>query len=706
MSEREDVSHRTQDSRVQSNHAFHKPFPPLPQEAMLAQQQQHILAAHVNCQLPILQLPEPATIPRSLHAPLYTQHLRLPQAPFTPSQPYGYLLPSPNKSFYSNSPMEPRRERVSLQTYTNPPLISHFSQASIVYEPPIVLKIKDFMIKWIIEWWLLEIVSWIFGTMCLSTVIGVLLLTDSREIPQWPLGLTINGFLSVFSACAKAALILPTAECLGQLKWNWFKGGPRSMIDFEILDTASRGPWGSLLLLLRSLRTKGLSLASIGAAIILLCLPLDLFFQQVIQYPKVWVAISSQPVVPRAFTYIPPDNSYNQNGTRHSAPDLTLQQVMQPFFYSNGTTPDLDMSCPTSNYYMDGPSLYPNATQCGWFLNITSSSPVLMSGYTIDPSSLAKGEALETRLFPLVDALTRESFYGGSVHFSDMPDPLLDVLIVATPNGASAVYQNATPITYECALHWCVQTLQTGKFSGQLSQNITQRFINQTAVPWPWTVLPDYDYLYSQHIVITPSELDDTRSESKQMVDGSDDSYGLSNDTMLSTIFLMDIVAPSFFTAQDQNSESVVKYYTLDTNGARTRSTNANPWLEEGITVHMDRVAEAMTIGIRNTPNETGQVEYVVGTSWEERVHVEVRWPWLILPLVLSGMSLLFLASTVIRSSRDVDEVGIWKSSALAVLFNGLGDDVQRSVGPNARMGEIRLKARELSVKLVPDEEK
>lgn len=104
----------------------------------------------------------------------------------------------------------------------------------------------------------MEIISWIFGTMCIAVVVGVLLMYDDHELPQWPLGITIGGFLAVFSACAKAGLLLPTAECLGQLKWNWFKSQPRSMIDFEILDTASRGPWGSVILMLRSLREKGL----------------------------------------------------------------------------------------------------------------------------------------------------------------------------------------------------------------------------------------------------------------------------------------------------------------------------------------------------------------------------------------------------------------------------------------------------------------
>jgi hypothetical protein len=79
---------------------------------------------------------------------------------------------------------------------------------------------------------------------------------------------------------------------------------------------------------------------------------------------------------------------------------------------------------------------------------------------------------------------------------------------------------------------------------------------------------------------------------------------------------------------------------------------------------------------------------------------VKIRWIWVTLPLSLLVFSFIFLLATVIRSSRDEDTVGIWKTSALAVLFNGLGDDVQSNVGPHVRMGEARSKARDMKVHL------
>lgn len=86
-------------------------------------------------------------------------------------------------------------------------------------------------------------------------IIIVLWKVDGKPIPKWKLGVSVNAFIAIFSGFAKSALLLPTAEALGQLKWNWFRSGERKMMDFEVMDSASRGPWGSMVLLGK---TKGM----------------------------------------------------------------------------------------------------------------------------------------------------------------------------------------------------------------------------------------------------------------------------------------------------------------------------------------------------------------------------------------------------------------------------------------------------------------
>jgi hypothetical protein len=76
------------------------------------------------------------------------------------------------------------------------------------------------MVGFFVEWWLLEILSWCFSALCMAAIITVLQAYDGYGTPDWPFGITINGFISIFSNFAKSALLLSTAEALGQLKWS------------------------------------------------------------------------------------------------------------------------------------------------------------------------------------------------------------------------------------------------------------------------------------------------------------------------------------------------------------------------------------------------------------------------------------------------------------------------------------------------------
>lgn len=113
-------------------------------------------------------------------------------------------------------------------------------------------KAKGFYTKWFIDWWLFEIICWLISAVLMAVILAVLAHYNGKPIPQWNVGMTLNAFISVLSGFSRAALLLPVAEALGQLKWTWFTKKSRPMYDFELLDSASRGPWGSFVLLARS----------------------------------------------------------------------------------------------------------------------------------------------------------------------------------------------------------------------------------------------------------------------------------------------------------------------------------------------------------------------------------------------------------------------------------------------------------------------
>lgn len=112
--------------------------------------------------------------------------------------------------------------------------------------------------------WTLEVLSLLLSFAMLAAIIVTLVVHRDRSLPQWPGLISINSLIAIFTSILKASLILPVAEGrklmdflrmrnlheigLGQLKWQWFRE-TRPLIDLDRLDSATRGPWGSLLVL-------------------------------------------------------------------------------------------------------------------------------------------------------------------------------------------------------------------------------------------------------------------------------------------------------------------------------------------------------------------------------------------------------------------------------------------------------------------------
>lgn len=80
----------------------------------------------------------------------------------------------------------------------------------------------------------------------------ILYLHDQQQQPQWALGITLNAVLALLSTMCKASFMIALAEVISQWKWNLYSNADSPPIqDFNLVDLASRGFWGSCLLLER-----------------------------------------------------------------------------------------------------------------------------------------------------------------------------------------------------------------------------------------------------------------------------------------------------------------------------------------------------------------------------------------------------------------------------------------------------------------------
>ncbi|KAJ4359627.1 uncharacterized protein N0V89_000182 [Didymosphaeria variabile] len=429
------------------------------------------------------------------------------------------------------------------------------------------------------------------------------------------------------------------------------------MWDFEIFDNASRGPWGSILLLIR---TKGRALAALGAGITLFSLVLDPFFQQVVDFPSRW-ALQGTSSIPRTIWYEPRYIPEFRAGKEVYQLDNDISMATKKFFYDNGTQP------------------------------VKFGNGYLTEAVDSSVGTASKNEVLLTRLLPLVTNPERAPLFGGSVNFNDIRNRLLDVLIVSAANGTAGVLRNETPVAHECAISWCVKTIESAYFMGTYKERVIGTIENTTSGEFPWQT----------KFIISPSG-NGTKISYRENItigvqtdaNGSDVvRYGMDNNTFVRVTAVFDDIFPSFYTATNMSSVPKLRYKTNIIGAPFQRALDFNPWsAENNITRHLERMTDAITNVVRSYPNAS----YTDGSAFSQETYVAVRWQWLALPLALLILSAIFLIATI---KKTADE-GVWKSSAIATLLYGLPDHVQKQI-TTAVQGDLpRVKAKKLKVRL------
>jgi hypothetical protein len=591
--------------------------------------------------------------------------------------------------------------------------------------------------------WLFEMASWCISAACMIAIICIYLQIRNHPLSSSGSYLTLANVLGKVSS---AALIVPTSEALGQLKWNWFHES-KAMWDFEIFDKASRGPLGALMLLFR---TKGRSLAALGALLIVLLLAIDTFFQQVVTFPDRWTLHATPGEIPYVVHYDPPFLMEFQGGWETNVYNTDLMSVVQQFLYRNGSKPvpfgtsyrpDIPLSCPTSNCtwpaydtlavcskctevseFLDitftclettvdwsteweGPLSkvpYPQKTVCGHFLNVTADLPILLSGYTVDANKdNIQDEALLLRTVPLTAFLTKERLYSvGSVAYKNIRNPILDALIASAIDGPESVYQNKTPTVHECVLSWCVQTIESSYGLGGYNEHIVSSYHNTTIGPSPWISweIPEEEgggtwVQYKENITIIPTSTgsDPAKPTSPKL------EYGANNVTATNFMSIFDDFFPASYTVSNVSAIPRLRYKNF-MDGPSQRYIPWSPWMApNNLTQHLERLATAMTNRVRSSDSS----ETLLGEAFYTDKYVLVQWEWLIFPFLLLALAFVFLVSTMIKTSKDTS-TGIWKTSAMPTLIYSLPKEAQKEMNPSSGWDSANESSKKLRIRLLP----
>jgi hypothetical protein len=242
--------------------------------------------------------------------------------------------------------------------------------------------------------------------------------------------------------------------------------------------------------------------------------------------------------------------------------------------------------------------------------------------------------------------------------------------VPSQPSYALHERPQSPPVAFECALQFCVADMSASFSNGLLSETISSTWTNENLkglgqsgghndIHLNPPFQPRKTFLIKNQALETGSWLE---------------TWIVGNATLEATI-------------GDSNSylSNGKQIYSSDIMQAFYQSMNASA---NGLESAMDNLAHSMSLALRQLPYQPAPEKGIAHSSISFFV---VRWPWLILPLVVLSLSLVFLIAVIVETKRK----GLvpWSNNILATLFHGLGQqsgeralhDYQASMEEDAR---------------------
>ncbi|KAL8992736.1 MAG: hypothetical protein Q9169_006879, partial [Polycauliona sp. 2 TL-2023] len=577
--------------------------------------------------------------------------------------------------------------------------------------------------------WLPEVTSFILAFAAVLAIIILLANRQDKPLPDWPSVLGINALVAIFSSVSKAALLFTVAECIGELRWIWF-AKERPLSDIDRFDAASRGPWGSLMLLVK--RPRNIA-ATLGALITILTLAVDPFTQQILQFRNCLLPDTSVARIART-------NNYTEGVYTVSLGTPSVNKKMTGTLFQGLLNPPSNAfalvatNCETGNCtfpHSDDHIAYNSLAMCSSVEDISNT----ITGHGSDADSsyetwnwtlpsglrLLGNSALSTA--PVKPTASENGAYILETQFAvdcdeksspDCPIPpeensplfVLETLMVVSDCGFKDPQDcSTTPFAIRAFLSPCIQAYGHVNIT---NAEFEEHVMSTTMLPFN-SVLGFYslagDYPSQPGIDCAPSEY---RTDNKTMPtehlasglrsiklpsddDDDDDaesanttwynpactyafSYGPTRGlpaTLSNTIFGDPSGYPKNVSLPRGPSGQTIGdawILALYNDGQADMDTT---------TAYFDGLANSISATMREDPSDG---EPARGTTLRNQTCVGVAWGWIALPVLLVVMTLVLITVTIVLSGNDTRVGGraegrrAWKSSSLPLLWCGLGD--------------------------------
>lgn len=296
--------------------------------------------------------------------------------------------------------------------------------------------------------------------------------------------------------------------------------------------------------------------------------------------------------------------------------------------------------------------------------------------------------------------------YSESSEFADIGPLIVRWLILANPSTL-----NGSAIAMECAFYWTVKSYTSEVRNGTLHENVTSTWTNTT------------DRETEPHdIILRPPNCireNSTMDSDGPIISGADICENYVSTRAHSSLPYM-LGHPQFgiagYASNDTESDDINEYYkynNLFTQGLISNISHTNHTdIVDTINGTASRLAFALTVSVRVLPrffNETYSYwenityigpfygEFSGTTIWPPDVYYRISWGYMVIPIILVGLSAFFFAVSIFTTRSESK----WKSSQLAVLFHGLGEQDVQTLGEVTSYADMREIGRDVHVRLV-----
>jgi hypothetical protein len=509
------------------------------------------------------------------------------------------------------------------------------------------------------------------------SIIIILGVWSGIALHDWKYRIQINSLIATLTTIGKTAMLVAVAESICQLKWLHFYQQPQRVSRFQDFDGASRGPWGSLVLLY-SAKNKAM-LASLGAVITILGLGIEPTAQQVLTFPS-RNATRANLTATMGMAEIYASRSVVQGDVRgYAVTTGDLLRLQSSIIHGiTGTIDPPQFECHSSAAYCQWAN-FSTIGLCATYKNLTDYS--VNCTYFADPEDEDHFKTLATiycdYTSPSISSISdtrpnsADDRLGGNNAMRMWYDPI---------NTADFSNQSMTYASFMANLDSAIITIKPKDIVrvDQWVGNTIAPSVDIEMISWDWCAR------HYTNVTASPGIIHESpyTSEFLQALLGND-SLRRRSTTPEQPAQTYDYVAPSTgqkfhlgFTTRD----AVMPFFTgflnttiwtetIHTKGSTGDELGFGPYMKDHRLqdIAFD-LADTITNQMRSQNGDNPNATFAQGDVFVTETYIRVRWPWLALALLETVFATaLLLFSIVISRDRP-----LWKSSAIAPLVHGL----------------------------------